>query len=306
MWALILHGGAKEISPEEEAPSRHGCLAAAEAGSAVLSRGGSAVDAVEAAVRVLEDDPTFNAGYGSALNEDGEVEMCSAVMEGGSYRVGAVSAIRGVRHPVSVARALLDDEAILLTAEGARRFAAAKNLELCDPADLISPKQKKESHDTVGAIALDELGRLAVATSTGGLDGCRAGRVGDSPQPGCGYYVDAKLGAVAFSGDGEHIARMMLAARVIHNFSRMAPLAALGSALRDVEHIDGEAGGIALTPEGEFAWAHNSPHFAVCYASSEMPAPAVYLRKTEELRNYSQEELRRAQAPGHADHHRGS
>lgn len=161
MWSLILHGGAKEIDPEEEEAHRNGCIKALEAGRAVLAGGGTAVDAVEAAGRVLETAPTFNAGYGSALNSDGEVEMCAGIMEGKDFNVGAVAVIKGVRHPISVAKAMLHEEPILLVSDGARRFAADKQLELCDPADLVTPQQrgfasKSEAKDTIGVVALDQ------------------------------------------------------------------------------------------------------------------------------------------------------
>lgn len=283
MWAIILHGGAKEIEPEEAEAHRHGCLKALAAGRSVLQSNGSAADAVEAAIRELESDPTFNAGYGSALNADGEVEMCSALMEGGELNVGGVSIIQGVRHPISVARAMLHETEILLSGPGARRFAAERGLELCDPADLIPPEEQKAkktgTHDTVGCIALDMNKRLAVGTSTGGLDGSPVGRVGDSPQPGCGYYVDDKVGAVAFSGDGEHIARKMLAARVMHRLSADEPEGALQDALDHVAAIGGEAGGIVLTPAGEFGWRHNSRDFAVAFQNSDRDSPEAFTRK---------------------------
>jgi beta-aspartyl-peptidase (threonine type) len=287
MWAMILHGGAKEIEPEDEDANRSGCLEALAAGRAVLEQGGSALDAVESAIRVLEADPTFNCGYGSALNADGEIEMCSAIMEGEGFNVGGVSVIQGVRHPISVARAMIYDEAILIAGSGARRFAEKTGLQLCDPEDLRTPSQREAprkagTHDTVGCVALDEKGLLVAGTSTGGLNGSPAGRVGDSPQPGCGYYADNAIGAVAFSGDGEHIARMMLAARVIHQFDSDNPDHALEAGIRHVHKIGGEAGGIALTPEGGFGWMHNSREFAVAYASSDVLEPHAYLSKKEE------------------------
>ena len=281
MWALILHGGAKEVEPEKEEANRRGCLNALKAGQAVLMSEGSAVDAVEAAIRILEADPTFNAGYGSALHANGQVEMCSAVMEGENFNVGAVAVIKGVRHPVSVAKAMLFDEPIFMAADGARQYAEQKGLELCNPEDLISPEKKKEAHDTVGCVALDIHGHIAVGTSTGGLDGAPPGRVGDSPDPGCGYYADDKIGAVAFSGDGEHIARKMLAARVIHSLGG-DPDAALYNALKEVEQIDGEAGGIVVTPSGQFGWAHNSREFPVAMIKESDPVGRFYLRKREE------------------------
>ena len=285
MWAIILHGGAKEIEPSEADTHRQGCLKALAAGRSILQANGSAVDAVEAAIRELESDPTFNAGYGSALNADGEVEMCSALMEGGEFNVGGVSVIQGVRHPISVARAMMQDTEILLSGAGARRFAAERGLELCDPGDLIPPQEQKAkknaSHDTVGCIALDTNGGLAVGTSTGGLDGSPVGRVGDSPQPGCGFYVDDKVGAVAFSGDGEHIARKMLAARVMHRLATDDPEAALQNALDHIAEIGGEAGGIVLTRTGEFGWRHNSRDFAVACQHSADATPQVFTRKED-------------------------
>jgi len=287
MWALILHGGAKEIAPEVEERNRRGCLAALQAGCAVLEQHGSAVDAVEAAIRVLEDDPTFNAGFGSDLNADGEVEMCSAIMDGRTLDVGAVAAIKGVRHPVSVAKLMLREEPILMVSEGARRFAAEKRAELCHPADMIAPEKRKDekrtgTHDTVGCLALDMKGNIVAGTSTGGLDGKPPGRIGDSPQPGCGFYSENAVGAVAFSGDGEQIARMMLAARVMREMERAHPQEALEAALAQLEKIDGEAGGIAIDSQGRIGWAHNSKDMAVAFASSTQRDPSVFLRKSEE------------------------
>ncbi|MER8447317.1 isoaspartyl peptidase/L-asparaginase family protein [Mesorhizobium sp. M1066] len=284
MWSLIVHGGAKDINPEEEEANRRGCINALEAGRTILASGGTAVDAVEAAVRVLESDPTFNAGYGSALNRDGEIEMCASLMEGKNVNIGAVTVIAGVRHPISVAKAMLFEEPILLASDGARRFAEQKQMELCDPADLVSPEQRELSrtgkHDTVGCIALDQHGSLAVGTSTGGLAGIHPGRVGDSPLPGCGYYADNHLGAVAFSGDGEHIARKTLAARVMHALAD-GPEQALETSIKELETIGGEAGGIVLTAAGLSGWAHNSREFAVAFMTSDDKNAHVFLRKED-------------------------
>ena len=296
MWAIILHGGAKEIEPDEVEANRSGCMRALSAGRAILEEGGSAVDAVEAALRVLEDDPTFNCGYGSDLNEAGEVEMCAALMEGETFNVGGVSIIQGVRHPASVAKAMLKEETILIAGPGARAFAAEKGLELCRPDDLKVPEErhglrKVAGHDTVGCVALDQQGLLVAGTSTGGLDGTHVGRIGDSPMPGCGYYADNAIGAVAFSGDGEHIARKMLAARVMHALGTDDPDGALDLALRHVSEIGGEAGGIVLTPDGRFGWMHNSREFAVAYVSSELPEPQVYISKAEQQEKAKQRRI---------------
>ncbi|GBF07957.1 asparaginase [Deinococcus aerius] len=287
-WAIIVHGGAHPVPPEKISASRAGCLAALNAGRRVLEGGGSAVEAVEAALRVLEDDPTFNAGYGAALNADGGVEMDAALMDGATLDVGAVAGLSGVRHPVSVARRLLREKEILLIGEGAHRFAAAHGAELCDPADLISPEQRGavESHDTVGCVALDAQGHLAAGTSTGGLSGQPAGRVGDSPQPGCGFYAEDGVGAIALTGQGESLARMMTAARFIHRLPGSTPDDALREVLEAMRlRVGGDGGGIALAPDGTVGWWHNSPDMPVAYQYSGQREPRVYLRKAEEEPN---------------------
>ncbi len=287
-WALIVHGGAKEIAPEQENANRHGCLEALAAGQAILEQGGSAVQAVEAAIQVLESDPTFNAGYGSDLNADGEVEMDAALMDGSSLAIGAVAAIQGVRHPISVARRMLSEPPTLLIGEGARRFAAAQGAELCEPGELIPPhqdgsEQKTHDHDTVGCVALDSSGRIAAGISTGGLDDTLPGRVGDSPLPGCGFYADDQVGGVAFSGDGESIARTLLAARVMQALESGAdPQRAIEISLTSIARVGGEAGGIVLDQLGQVGWAHNSSHFAVAWITDSMGAPSIRLRQDEE------------------------
>ncbi|WP_027483355.1 isoaspartyl peptidase/L-asparaginase family protein [Deinococcus pimensis] len=284
-WAIIVHGGAKEVPEGKEDANRSGVLAALAAGRRVLEGGGSAVEAVEAAVRVLEDDATFNAGMGSALNADGEVEMDAALMDGGTLDVGAVTGVMGVRHPVSVARLLLREETVLLAGEGASRFARDRRAELADPDELVTDEQRGAlaEHDTVGAVALDGRGHVAAATSTGGLTGQSKGRVGDSPLPGCGFYADDTVGAVALTGTGETIARAMVAARVVTNLPGAGPEGAVRGALEFMgSRVGGNGGGVVVTPEGQVGWWHTSPHMPVAYATSREPQPRVTLKKTEE------------------------
>ena len=281
-WALIVHGGAKEIEPGEEKANRDGCIEAVRAGQALLERGGSAVDAVEASIRVLERLPVFNASYGSSLNEEGEVEMCAALMDGQNLDVGAVGIVKSVRHPVSVARAMLRQEPVLLAGEGACRFARDNHCELCAPEELIAEK-KGEARDTVGAVALDMNGNLAAGTSTGGLSGAAKGRMGDSPVPGCGFYADNHVGAVALSGHGEGIARLAMAAQVMGAIGRDGPEAAIRKAVEQMKRVGGDAGGIAMDPRGSIGWWHNSPDFAVALATSERRAPQTWLRKEEDI-----------------------
>ena len=280
-WALLVHGGAKTIRPERAAANRAGCLAALAAGRAVLTAGGSAVNAVVAAIRVLEDDPTFNAGYGSVLNSDGEVELDAALMDGATLDVGSVAAVRGVRNPIDLAKALLRDDPVFLVGDGAARYAAEKHVELCDPGFHIAQEMlADEACDTVGCVAFDMHGDLAAGASTGGLHGVRPGRVGDAPIPGCGLAAENGLGAVAFSGDGESILRLTLAGRLMHDLETSAPAQAAARAIGRMPRVGGEAGCIVLGPRGEPAVAHNSQNFAFGFASQDHP-PAAYLHRNE-------------------------
>jgi beta-aspartyl-peptidase (threonine type) len=276
-WAIILHGGAKDIPAGEEQAHREGCLHALAVGVAVLRDGGKALDAVEAVVRELEADPTFNAGRGSVRNEAGEVEMDAAVMDGATLDIGAVAAIRGVRHPVSVASLMLREKPILLVADGAAKFARARSAELCGEEELAAAAGKPGG-DTVGCVALDRYGDTAAATSTGGLDGAAAGRVGDSALPGCGLYADSRTGAVVLSGEGESIARTLLAAQVMMRLHDGDPQTAVESAIERIGEVGGEAGAVALDRAGRFGWAHNSTGFAVAYQASDLDRPHTFLR----------------------------
>jgi beta-aspartyl-peptidase (threonine type) len=281
-WALIVHGGAKEIAPGEEEENRSGLREAIAAGHEILDRGGTALDAVEASIRVLESLPVFNAGFGSALNHIGEVEMCAAIMDGSTLDIGAVGALKAVRHPISVARTMLRERHILIAGDGAFMFARDHHAELCDPADLITEKQRNESHDTVGAVALDENGNLAAGTSTGGLPGQLKGRMGDSAIPGCGYYADNQSGAVALSGHGEGIARLAAAAQIIGAMEREGPEVAIARALSQMSRVGGDAGGIAIDRKGRMGWWHNSPDFAVATMADGSTGPEIRLNKKED------------------------
>lgn len=276
------------MGPGEEDANRQGVLEALAQGRKILEQGGSAVDAVEASIRKLEDLPIFNAGHGSSLNEEGEVEMCSGMMDGRDLSVGAVGAIKGVRNPVTVARAMLGEKETLIVGEGARIFAKNKKLPLVDNDALITELRESElaEHDTVGAVALDKGGNIAAGTSTGGLTGAHVGRIGDSPVPGCGFYADNHVGAVAFSGDGETIQRLALAGRVMAALDRGEhPEDAVAKAvamLPGTGGADADGGGIAISKDGRVGWAHNSPDFAVAMITSDMSEPKAWLGKKEE------------------------
>lgn len=293
--AIIVHGGAHELPPEKVDPTRAGCLEAVREGWTILERGGSAFDAVEAAIRVLEADPTFNAGYGAELNADGDIELDAAIMEGNELKAGAVGAVRGVPHPISVARMLVDEEPVLLVADGARRFAEARGAELCAPEDLITPEQHEErarrqqegtrppkKHDTVGCVALDADGRIVAGTSTGGTGSNPSGRVGDSPQIGSGTYADGRLGGVSMTGDGEAIARVVLAKRAIDLMDGRHPEEAAQLAIGEIERVNGEAGCILIDRSGRIGWAHNAGNMGVAYLTAEMDGPRAYVHKDEE------------------------
>lgn len=286
MWAIILHGGAKTIEDEAAPANRAGCEAALRAGVEILASGGSSIDAAEAAVRALEDDPTFNAGRGSTPNSDGSLETCAAMMEGRRFNIGAIAAATDIGNPISAARAMLFEKPVLLAGKGATAFARNAGIPLRAPEDVDRSSQQapapgERQHDTVGCVALDDRGLTTVAVSTGGLEGTPPGRVGDSSLPGCGFYCDNAIGGVVLSGDGEEIARMMLAARIIQKLNKEAPQSAVEAALAYMDKVGGEAGAVVLTANGEFGWAHNSDHFAVAYASSADPEPKVILNQNE-------------------------
>jgi isoaspartyl peptidase/L-asparaginase-like protein (Ntn-hydrolase superfamily) len=268
-WAILIHGGAKTIQKAREQANRAGCLKAVEAGAAVLAKGGSAIEATVAAIKVLEDDATFNAGYGAVLNADGEVELDAALMDGQTLDVGAVAALRTAVNPIEVAHALLRDAPVLLVGEGAGRYAEEKGLALCEPGAHIPPAiPADEACDTVGCVAMDTSGNLAAGTSTGGLQGVRPGRVGDSPIAGCGLAAENGVGAVSFSGDGESIVRLTLAARLMHDLQGVGADGAADRAIKQMPRVGGEAGCIVLDASGNPGVAHNSTHFAFAFASA--------------------------------------
>ncbi|WP_414572448.1 isoaspartyl peptidase/L-asparaginase family protein [Nostoc sp. CCY 9925] len=286
---IIVHGGAKTITDEKVAANNAGCTAAAEAGWAVLIGGGSAAKAVEAATRVLEADPTFNAGLGATLNSDGEVELDAAIMEG-SLSWGAVAAVQGIRHPISVARKIMDEKPRLLVARGAERFAVDCCAEMCKKEDLIAEEQWqqwKEDREvidrpnTIGCVALDASGILAAGTSTGGTTKQQQGRVGDTALVGCGLYAENKFGACSTTGDGESIIPVVLAKTAIDFLSgdRHPDEAAQMAIDTLISKVKGEAGCILLDPQGRIGWAYNSSHMAVAYMTAVQDKVAAFTQK---------------------------
>jgi len=271
--AIGVHGGAGgSISdPERAERMRAGAAAAVEAGHAVLASGGAALDAVEAAVVVLEDDPEFNAGRGAALTEYGRVELDASIMDGATRAAGGVAAVRGVRNPVRAARAVLaDGRHVLLVGQPAVEFAATMGLSFESETWFVTERERaalarlKEgdaagARGTVGAVARDSHGGLAAATSTGGVSGQRLGRVGDSPLIGAGTWADEMV-AVSCTGHGESIIRTALAHEV-HALLRHRGFGlhdACVEAIASLARLGGDGGLIAVSADGEVAATFNS------------------------------------------------
>jgi beta-aspartyl-peptidase (threonine type) len=272
--AIIVHGGAGPIKDDSLPARLDGCKAAALAGWAILQQGGAALDAVEAAVVVLEDNPLFNAGTGSTLNSLGKIEMDAAIMESDSLRAGAVAAVSGIKNPIQLARRVMEDgRHVLLAGEGALLFARQIGLPECAPESLIVERETKRwesKHGTVGCVAFDSNGKLAVATSTGGIFDKLPGRVGDSPLIGCGTYADA-YGAASCTGQGEAIMRLVLAKSAVdflHEADDLEAQTAAGTAIGRLEERLQSTGGIILIDRlGKIGYARNTTHMPVCTVS---------------------------------------
>jgi beta-aspartyl-peptidase (threonine type) len=266
---LLVHGGAGALADDEVAARLAGCRAAAFQGWEVVKRGGSAIDAVQKAVEVLEDDPLFNAGTGSVLNAQGLLQLDASIMEGRGHAAGAVAAITGFRHPIQIARRLLDDgRHVLLVGEGARRFAVEAGIIECPEEALIVERRRRrwtERHGTVGCVAVDLRGRTAAATSTGGIPDAPPGRVGDSALIGCGTYA-TELGAVSCTGLGEAIIRVGLARTALELLAAgREPAVAAAEAVAHLAAVtSAEAGLIVVDRHGRAGHARNSRHMPVC------------------------------------------
>jgi len=286
--SIIVHGGAWDIPDRLVEANTKGCARAAAAGRDVLSGGGSSLDAVEQAVLVMEEDPSFNAGRGSALNQAGDVEMDAVIMDGKSLGTGAVAAIRHVMHPVSVARRVLEDgEVSFVVGEGALTFALAHGFEEVGNEQLLvgdeledyrefrrTGKLKTRRHysgmeaDTVGACAVDREGHAACATSTGGTPRKLPGRVGDSPIVGSGAYADDRLGAASSTGWGEKIISVVLAKSALDSMGRTKdPTEACRIGIQILEERAAGYGGIIMvSSDGRVGYHHNSPRMAFAFA----------------------------------------
>ena len=279
MTAIAVHGGAGREAPEGRAARRAGIARAADAGWAVLARGGAPLDAVTEAVVVLEDDPHFNAGLGSVLTEDGVVEMDASVMTGDTLEAGAVGAVSGVLNPVRLARAVLaEGREVLLVGEAAVALARRAGLPPCEPGALVTEEARRRWRarepapgETVGAVACDARGRVAAATSTGGIAGKRRGRVGDSAVIGAGTYADDRLGAGSATGPGEAIIRVCLVRDALHLVGGGADAAwAAQHALDELARRLGAAAGLILVdPAGRLGIAYSTEAMPAAYRTED-------------------------------------
>ncbi|HEX7727676.1 MAG TPA: isoaspartyl peptidase/L-asparaginase [Terracidiphilus sp.] len=295
---LLVHGGAWAIPADAAEDHKEGVRRALEAGHAIVARGGSALDAVEAAVTILEDDPTFDAGRGSFLTSNGRVQMDALLMDGGRMKAGGVACVERLRNPIQAARLVLEQSPhVYFVGAGAEQFAQSHGMALVDNAELVLDRERErletararaaagladetfsgieddkgpetaasfDSHDTVGAVALDAYGNLAAATSTGGTLNKTPGRVGDSSLIGCGCYADNLAAAVSLTGWGEPIMKLVLGKWAT---DRVAAGAAPEIAAREAiaylyNRLGGHGGMILLGPDGRFGLAHNTPAMA--------------------------------------------
>jgi beta-aspartyl-peptidase (threonine type) len=274
----VIHGGAGAIArsqtrPETDAGLRAALNRALDAGSAILSTGGASLDAVEAAVRVLEDDPHFNAGRGAAFTYEGTTELDAAIMNGSDLRAGSVAGVTATKNPVTLARAVMEESAhVLLGREGADTFSREHGLEQAGADWFAVPERRRQldellanggkfdvdmKYGTVGAVALDQAGHIAAATSTGGVTGKRWGRIGDSPLIGAGTYADDRGAAVSCTGAGEFFIRESVAfqinARV--RFLGETLQAAADTVMAEVKALGGTGGVIVTDAKGDAVWS---------------------------------------------------
>ncbi len=299
--ALLVHGGAWAIPASDAEAHESGVRRALQSGYDVLQHNGSALDAVQAAVTVLEDDPTFDAGRGSFLTSDGRVQLDALLMDGGRMKAGGVACVEHLRNPIQAARIVLEQSPhVYFVGPGAEQFAAAHGVPLIDNQELVLDRERRrlahaqsrqaagladetfsgevllddkspetaaldlQSHDTVGAVALDSAGNLAAGTSTGGTLNKTPGRVGDSSLIGCGCYADNLSAAVSLTGWGEPIMKLVLGKWAADRVASGThpELAAREAIAYLYNRLGGHGGIILLGPDGRFGFAHNTPAMA--------------------------------------------
>ena len=283
MIAMAVHGGAGLLPSDVRDAHRNGCRRALQRGLDVLRAGGTALDGVQRAVVELENDETYDAGFGSFLNRDGQVECDAGIMDGARLATGSVCAVAGVPNPVVLARKILESPLAVLVAGGARDFAVEQGVDVCEPEQLVSPRARRlwDEHgdrrwdvaddrslfgDTVGAVALDQRGDLAAATSTGGMPGKPPGRVGDSPFIGTGVYANNASAAVSTTGHGELIIPIVWAKSAADLItSGMGTEEAARQSIQLLAPTMAKGGLIMVDQRGVPAVAWNTPHMAFAY-----------------------------------------
>ncbi len=320
-WSIVVHGGAgvierKDMPAATEAAYRAAMKTAIETGAAVLEKGGTSLDAVQATIQYLEDNPLFNAGKGAVFTADGRNELDSAIMDGATLKAGAVAQITRTRHPIAAARAVMEKSpAVMLAGPDADKFAASTGLEQVPnsyfftehrweglikqlqkegkpipsrpagapaPAKRVSYLEPPDAHKwgTVGVVALDEAGNIAAGTSTGGLQAKLPGRIGDSPIIGAGTYASNHSCAVSGTGTGEYFIRLTIAREIcaLVEDKHMKLQAAADEVIhKQLEGLHGDGGIIAIAPDGEQAWSFNTPGmYRARMIQGTQPTIAIY------------------------------
>ncbi|XP_058811657.1 probable isoaspartyl peptidase/L-asparaginase GA20639 [Topomyia yanbarensis] len=297
---VLVHGGAGTIS-EDRIPGKYrGSKLAARVGYQVLMNNGSVLDAVEEAVRIMESDSNFNAGFGSVLNYEGVVEMDASIMDGSTLKAGCVAGVQDILHPISLARRVMEKSRHnFLVGQGMVKFALSEGIEILSPSGQLVTQRAKDALEewlknngqfsigeggTVGAVAIDKKGNIAAATSTGGITGKHPGRVGDTPIIGSGTYADNRVAGISVTGDGDTIMKVVLALDIIKRMEYLGN--GINKAAEDAldamsAGLKGTAGIVALDKEGNIGIVFNSEHMSWAYQRDNIVAYGV--RKGEHI-----------------------
>ena len=294
--SMVVHGGAWDMPDDMVEAHKSGCKDALRAGWEVLLSGGDALEAVELAIRKLEDDATFNAGTGAPLNTQGEVELDASIMEGEGLRAGGVAAVQRIKNPIALARRVLESENVLVVGRGASIFAGEVGIEQCSPQELIVERETKRwqalrmdegfhaeqvfgvhNSGTVGAVAIDKRANIAAGDSTGGSPYKHPGRVGDSPLIGCGVYAENGVGGVACTGWGESIIRVVMAKSAVDFLREGKPVQEAASLTLQLlqEKVGGRGGLIMIDRNGDVGYSFNTPRMAYAYLTEDLREPVV-------------------------------
>ncbi|MFL6734736.1 MAG: isoaspartyl peptidase/L-asparaginase family protein [Sphingomicrobium sp.] len=304
-WKLVIHGGAGNIERSKTKPEKDRVIRAAldralQSGSKVLSDGGTALDAVQAVILVLEDDPNFNAGRGAVLTADGKTELDASIMEGRNRAAGAVAGVTHTKNPIRLARAVMERSPhVFLAREGADEFSREQGLEQVPSEYFVTAEREQQlkrlkekkltaldveyKYGTVGAVALDTQGHVAAGTSTGGMTGKKWGRVGDSPIIGAGTYADDRACAVSGTGWGEYFIRAGVAHEICARIRLSGESAqkAADAVIAEVKSLGGDGGVIVVTPKGEQVFSFNTPGMYRGMADANGRKVALYSEEEE-------------------------